>query len=219
MAQGLEGLTRTQRKLRAPGDEAAALLRRLAIPMKGQAITGARVRRLALEALITAALVDPETLGAAAHDPDAQVRRAAMRAAANAAPQSAAADLHSILNAGRADDSPIVRLEALRSLRARADEASCAAALAGTGDRDMQVTLFAIDQLGACAAAPRPSRRWSERSAICRAPATRAAGIGRRTRWWRSPPPRPSAAPRRCRNSPARGSGSCGCTPRARRRS
>ena len=45
----------------------------------------------------------------------------------------------------------------------------------------------------------------------------RAAGIARRTRWSRSPPPRPSAAPPRCRSSPARASGSCGCTRRARR--
>jgi cyclophilin family peptidyl-prolyl cis-trans isomerase/HEAT repeat protein len=154
VAQGLEALVRTQRKLRAPGAEAAALLRRLTIPIEAAAVTGARVRRLALEALTTAALVDPATLGAAAHDPDAQVRREAMRAAAAAAPQSAAADLHTILNAGRADDSPIVRLEALRSLRARADDESCAAALAAIGDRDVAVALVAIDQLGACASSP-----------------------------------------------------------------
>ena len=154
VAQGLERLVRTQRRLRSPGDEALALLRRLVIPMKGEAATGARVRRLALEALTTAAAVDVETLGAAAHDPDAQVRREAMRAAAAAAPQVPAADLHSVLTAGRADDSPIARLEALRSLRARNDADSCAAALAAAGDRDMHVTLFALDQLGACGSAP-----------------------------------------------------------------
>ena len=154
VAQGLERLVRTQRRLRSPGDEALALLRRLVIPMKGEAATGARVRRLALEALTTAAAVDVETLGAAAHDPDAQVRREAMRAAAAAAPHVPAADLHSVLTAGRADDSPIARLEALRSLRARNDADSCAAALAAAGDRDMHVTLFALDQLGACGSAP-----------------------------------------------------------------
>ena len=154
VAQGLEGLVRIQRKLRAPGDEALAVLRRLVMPMKGDAATGARVRRLALEALTTAAAVDTETLGAAAHDHDAQVRRLAMRAAAASAPQVSAADLHSVLTAGRADDSPIARLEALRSLRARNDADSCAAALAAAGDRDMHVTLFALDQLGACGSAP-----------------------------------------------------------------
>ncbi len=154
VAQGLEALVRTQRRLRSPGDDALALLRRLVIPMQGEAVTGARVRRLALEALTTAAAVDAETLGAAAHDADAQVRREAMRAAASAAPQVPAPELHRVLTAGRADDSPIARLEALRSLRARNDPDSCAAALSAAGDRDVHVTLFALDQLGACGSAP-----------------------------------------------------------------
>ena len=154
VAQGFDGLVRTQRTRRAPADEALALLRRLVIPMKGESATGARVRRLALEALTTAAAVDAETLGAAAHDPDAQVRRLAMRAAAAAAPHVAAAQLHSVLTAGRADDSPIARLEALRSLRTRNDVDSCAAALAAAGDRDLHVALFALDQMGACGSAP-----------------------------------------------------------------
>ena len=154
VAQGFEGLVRTQRTRRVPADEALVLLRRLVIPMKGESATGARVRRLALEALTTAAAVDTETLGAAARDPDAQVRRLAMRAAAAAAPHVAAADLHSVLTAGRADDSPIARLEALRSLRMRNDVDSCAAALTAAGDRDLHVALFALDQMGACGSAP-----------------------------------------------------------------
>jgi cyclophilin family peptidyl-prolyl cis-trans isomerase/HEAT repeat protein len=153
VAGGFEGLIRIQRKLRGPSDEALTLLRRLAIPVRGEASTGARVRRLALEALTTASAVDAEVLGAAAIDPDAQVRRLAMRAAAASAPQVAAEAVHSVLTAGRADDSPAVRLDALRSLRARADADSCAAALAATGDRDMHVALFALDQLGACGSA------------------------------------------------------------------
>ena len=154
VAQGFEALVRIQRKLRAPGDEALAVLRRLAIPMRGEASTGARVRRLALEALTTAGALDAEVLDAAALDPDAQVRRLAMRAAAASAPQITAEAVHRVLTAGRADDSPAVRLEALRSLRARNDADSCAAALAAAGDRDMHVTLFALDQLGACGSAP-----------------------------------------------------------------
>ena len=154
VAQGFDGLVRTQGTRRAPTEDALVLLRRLVIPMKGESATGARVRRLALEALTTVAAVDAETLGAAARDPDAQVRRLAMRAAAAAAPQVPAADLHRVLTAGRADDSPITRLEALRSLRARSDADSCAAALEATGDRDLHVTLFALDQLGACGSAP-----------------------------------------------------------------
>jgi cyclophilin family peptidyl-prolyl cis-trans isomerase/HEAT repeat protein len=154
VAQGLEALVRTQRKRRAPGEDAVAVLRRLAIPVKGEAVTGARVRRLALEALTSATLVDVDTLGAAAHDPDAQVRRLALRAAAAAAPAVPAAELHSVLTAGRADDSPIVRLEALRSLRERHDADACAATLAATGDPDVHVALFALDELGGCSSAP-----------------------------------------------------------------
>jgi cyclophilin family peptidyl-prolyl cis-trans isomerase/HEAT repeat protein len=154
VAQGLEGLVRIQRKLRPPADAALTLLRRLVVPLKGETVTGARVRRLALEALTTADAVDVDTLGAAAHDPDGQVRRLAMRAAAAAAPQVSPAELHSVLTAGRADDSPIARLEALRSLRTRNDADSCAAALTATGDRDVHVALFALDQLGACGSAP-----------------------------------------------------------------
>jgi cyclophilin family peptidyl-prolyl cis-trans isomerase/HEAT repeat protein len=154
VALGFEGLTRVQRKLRSPGDDALALLRRMVVLAKGEAVTGARIRRLSLEALTTAAAVDANTLTAAAHDPDSQVRRLAMVATAAAAPQVPAGDLHAVLTAGRSDDSSIVRLEALRSLRARHDEDSCAAALSAAGDRDTHVTLFALDQLGACGSAP-----------------------------------------------------------------
>ena len=154
VAQGLESLVRTQRAQRNASEDALVLLRRLAIGAKREVVTGARIRRLALEALITANAVDLETLGAAARDPDAQVRRLALRATAAAAPDVPAAALHSVLTAGLADDSPIARLEALRSLRARNDADSCAAALVATGDRDVHVTLFAIDQLGACGSAP-----------------------------------------------------------------
>jgi peptidyl-prolyl cis-trans isomerase B (cyclophilin B) len=47
-----------------------------------------------------------------------------------------------------------VRLEALRSRRARHDDDSCASALAASGDRDTHVALVALDQLGACGALP-----------------------------------------------------------------
>ena len=45
--------------------------------------------------------------------------------------------------------------------------------------------------------------------------ASRAAGIAPRMRSWRSPRRRRRAAPPRCRSSPGRASGSCGCTARA----
>jgi cyclophilin family peptidyl-prolyl cis-trans isomerase/HEAT repeat protein len=155
VAKGFEAFVRTQRTLRTPGDDALAVLRRLAPPPSADAPLGARIRRLALEALISAAAIDVNVLGAASHDPDAQVRRIAMRAAAAPASTTITADeAHAVLAVGRVDDSPAVRLEALRGLRARNDADSCAAALAAAGDRDLHVALSAIDQLGACGSTP-----------------------------------------------------------------
>src|SRR5207247_759019 len=93
----------------------------------------------------TAGAVDEETLTSVSRDPDAQVRRHAMRAAAS--PTSPA----TVIAAGLVDESPIVRLEALRSLGARGDlDARCAAAVSGINDRVPSVALAAIDQLAGC---------------------------------------------------------------------
>jgi cyclophilin family peptidyl-prolyl cis-trans isomerase len=154
VAKGFEALVRIARKLRAPSDEALTRLRHLATPGPGEAATGARVRRLALEALTSAAAIDDDVLRQASHDPDAQVRRIAMRAAASGGRAVTADAARAVLSAGRADDSPAVRLEALRSLRARGDADACPASLASAGDRDVHVVLLALDQLGACGAAP-----------------------------------------------------------------
>src|SRR5262249_58309825 len=97
-----------------------------------------------------AAAVDPAVVAAASHDPDVQVRRMAMRAAAAAAEGALGPDeVHTVLSLGRVDDSPVVRLEALRSLRARNDPDSCAAAHAAAADRDPHVALAALDHLRA----------------------------------------------------------------------
>ena len=156
VAKGFEALVRIHRKLRAPGDEVLSRLRHLATPGPGEALTGARVRRLALEALISAAAVDDEVMRAASRDPDAQVRRIAMRAAAAGGRGGTAASTvaRAALSAGRADDSPSVRLEALRGLQPREDGEACAAALAATGDRNPHVALFAFDELAECGAVP-----------------------------------------------------------------
>jgi len=152
VAKGLEAFVRAQRKIRAPGDDALALLRRLAVPSGVDAAIGARVRRLALEALVSAAAVDTSLVAAASHDPDAQVRRIAMRAAAPASGGTLTGEeVHSILTLGIVDDSPSVRLEALRSLRARSDPDSCPAALTAVADSNVHVALAALDQLGGCA--------------------------------------------------------------------
>jgi len=157
VAKGLEAAVRLQRTLRAPGSDAIALLEHLAAPGGPDAAIGARVRRLALEALVSASAVTMNVLGAASRDPDPQVRRIAMRAAAPSGPNHPAAPLpsdavHSVLTLGRADDSPTVRLEALRALRMRADPDACDAALAAAADRNLHVALFALDELAPCGA-------------------------------------------------------------------
>ena len=48
----------------------------------------------------------------------------------------------------------MVRIEALRTLRARNSERLCTASIAAAADRDAAVALVALDQLAACAASP-----------------------------------------------------------------
>jgi cyclophilin family peptidyl-prolyl cis-trans isomerase/HEAT repeat protein len=157
VAKGFEALVRLHRKTGPPAGDAVDLLRRLATPGRGESFTGARVRRLALEALIAANAVDDAVLGATSQDPDAQVRRLAMRAVAPAGgtpPAIGAAPVEAALAAGARDDSPIVRFEALRSRRLRGDADACVVSTAAVGDRDVHVALLALDQLGACGEFP-----------------------------------------------------------------
>src|SRR5262249_16998743 len=108
----------------------------------------ARVRRLALEALTSANALDQEMVGIGAMDPDAQVRRLALRAAAisGSGMQDAVA--------GLLDPVPLVRLEGVRALRSRGAEQMCDAALKASTDSDMEVALVALDQLDACGHSP-----------------------------------------------------------------
>ncbi len=79
IAKGLEALVRLSRPLALPiADDVVARLRGF---VASDASRDARVRRLALAALITVGAVDDTTLARAAGDPDNQVRRLAMRAA------------------------------------------------------------------------------------------------------------------------------------------
>jgi cyclophilin family peptidyl-prolyl cis-trans isomerase len=153
VSRGLEALVRAQRRVRAPSDDAIAVLRGLA----GRGTDGAagvRVRRLALEALITVNATTADVRRAASRDPDAQMRRLALRAAVAVQPQDAADN--DLLTNGLVDPSPIVRIEALRGELTREPnrDAGCAAAIAATADAETQVALFALDQLAACHDAP-----------------------------------------------------------------
>jgi cyclophilin family peptidyl-prolyl cis-trans isomerase/HEAT repeat protein len=107
---------------------------------------------------------DADLLEAASHDPDPQVRRLAMRVVAtrgrtagtngSGGPSAAILPTEASWTTWLKDDSPIVRLEALRALRARGAEEACSASILGALDRDPHVALLAIDQLSACGGSP-----------------------------------------------------------------
>src|SRR5207248_1170344 len=124
VAQGFESLIRLQNRLGAASPEALALLKHLAATDGRDPSQGARIRRLALQALATidagdplqalatidagdpvAPVADDGLIAAASHDRDAQVRRLAMRLAKP--------PMLAILKEGLADNAPMVRLEAL----------------------------------------------------------------------------------------------------------
>jgi cyclophilin family peptidyl-prolyl cis-trans isomerase len=150
LAKGLEAFVRLQRNIQPPGGQVVAVLKELvridAARPDQDVLRDARVRRLALESLITIEAADPATVSAASTDPDMQVRRLAVRAAVI---EGTDAVLARSLN----DPAPMVRIEALRTLRSRSPEKTCSAALSAASDPDTNVALVAIDQLGACAQA------------------------------------------------------------------
>jgi len=147
VAKGFESLVRLNLKTHQPGAAAITLLSRLATPASGEAASGARVRRLALEALCAAHAAGDDLLEAAAHDSDAQVRRIAVHEAAGTPGTPPAGRRAAIVSAALTDASPMARLEAMRA-------ADCTAAAAAMTDVDMHVVLAAIDRLGRCAGSP-----------------------------------------------------------------
>lgn len=152
VAKSLEALFRIHRSIRPAGPAAIELLKsfvRQAGTRSGpELLRDARVRRLALEGLTSANALDEEIVGFAAIDPDAQVRRLAMRAAA-----ISGAGMANVLS-GLLDPAALVRLESLRALRSRGAEQMCEASLKASSDSDMEVALVAIDQLDACGHSP-----------------------------------------------------------------
>lgn len=148
VAKGLEALGRLHQKTRASSSDAIALLRRLAVPPGNDAAGGARVRRLAFEALTRADAVDDGLVERGLSDADTQVRRLAVRAAAGRGLSERP------IERGLTDQAAMVRIEALRSLGRRRSAALCPAATSAASDPDVQVALVALDQLGACRASP-----------------------------------------------------------------
>ena len=161
VAAAFEALVRRQHKVWSPRADPIAALVDLTTVRPAEAASAARVRRLALEALITAGAADIAVVRRTAQDPDAQVRRLAMRAAGasttarktddpDADAGGDAPGLWPIVKAGLADDVPMVRLEAVRSVRSVAGDNACAALVSAVKDRDTHVDLVALDQLAQC---------------------------------------------------------------------
>ncbi len=116
----------------------------------------ARVRRLALEALITLDEADDTVVERAASDSDAQVRRLAMTAVSRLDGRFADETVGRVLRKGLADGVPMVRLEAVHAEAARetGSPAACALAVDETADPEIHVALAAIDALAVCGASP-----------------------------------------------------------------
>ena len=152
VAKGLEALFRMHRSIRPAGSAAIDLLKsfvRQAGTRSGpELLRDARVRRLALEGLTSANALDEEMVSIGAVDPDGQVRRLAMRAAA-----ISGAGMASVAS-GLLDPVALVRLESLRALRSRGATQMCEASLKAAADSDLEVALVAIDQLDACGHSP-----------------------------------------------------------------
>jgi len=147
LAKGLEALTRLQQAASPLRESTVDLLRTLARGnperTEQELLRDARVRRLALDALVGSGLADEQTISIASHDPDAQVRRLAVRA-------STIDGTDEVVNRGLGDPAPMVRIEALRTARLRKGTDACAAAVAAADDPDANVALVALDQLGSC---------------------------------------------------------------------
>ncbi len=147
LAKALEAFTRLQHTVRPPGPGVVDLLRRLARHEEArpdqERLRDARVRRLALESLITLGAADVDSIVAAASDPDPQVRRLAVRAATVEGAEA-------VVARGLNDPAPMVRIEALRTSRARSVRDACGPALIGASDPDMLAATVAIDQLSSC---------------------------------------------------------------------
>src|SRR5579872_629051 len=131
IAKGFEALVRQSLKLRQPGPEAIEVLAMYAAPAGAESAGGARIRRLAIEALSSAHAASDDLLAAAARDADVQVRRLAVREAVGpaAAPADRSERRAAIVAAALADPSPMVRLEAMRA-------ADCEAASAAAADAE-----------------------------------------------------------------------------------
>jgi cyclophilin family peptidyl-prolyl cis-trans isomerase len=150
IAKGLEALIRRQRDRHTASPRSLAALRHLAgvdddvDTASANRLRDSRVRRLALEAILVVAAIDDGLVLHAATDPDPQVRRLAMRAAAISGRGTG------VLARGLEDPAAMVRLEALRGFASRGDDGACETFIAATLDVETTIALTAIDQMAVC---------------------------------------------------------------------
>src|SRR5262249_15201615 len=148
VAKALEALVRIQLQVRVPSESVIALIKSLVLEPGFEPgiepLRDARVRRLALEGLISAKAIDDAVVDRASKDPDAQVRRLAVRAAA------AGGRLTTLLDQALHDPATMVRVEALREVQSRGSEAACAAAINAATDWVTEVAVVALDQMAGC---------------------------------------------------------------------
>jgi cyclophilin family peptidyl-prolyl cis-trans isomerase/HEAT repeat protein len=115
----------------------------------------ARIRRLALQALMTTGAIDDAVVSRAAADSDPQVRWLAMRAAGTVRGLMPGL-VENIISRGMDDSQPMVRREALlgEELREKGRPMGCRSFMAASSDSNMSVALLALDLLGNCGASP-----------------------------------------------------------------
>jgi cyclophilin family peptidyl-prolyl cis-trans isomerase/HEAT repeat protein len=152
-ARGVEALVRVNGKLGTLSADTRSRLSAVVEAQQGTTARGlARARRLALLALRSARAVDGELALVAATDPDDEVRRLAMTAAAAPAADSAAVPepaREAVLRAGLKDVEPRVRLDALRGWGRHLQTRDCQPIVAAVADPSTHVAVQAIDLLGA----------------------------------------------------------------------
>lgn len=147
-ARALEILIRVHGDLQPPATETIDVLRTLAAGPLASDTRDARVRRVAVDALIQAHGIDAPLAARLMQDSDAQVRQRAMRGAG-------AAHLDDeFVRRGLADPAPAVRLEALRAIAVANPAALCSTAQTAAHDPDLTTALAAIDLLATCGQVP-----------------------------------------------------------------
>ena len=189
-AIALESLLRAQKGKGASPEVIDALKGQFAVSSTPEA---ARIRTLSLMALTVAGAADAGVIEQAQKDADQQVRRIAMVAAGSKDAQArliltpvtdpvSAGQRPALIEAGLADSSPMVRLEALQAYTSYLQATSCHPILKAVADPGVHVPLLALDVL----AKPCPAAEKSEVIALLKAkvaslPAQPIEGAGKPT--------------------------------------